>query len=52
MKIKKFDTSRIQEKWFDFKQGCQIFLGRTYQIGENIPNKCTKMYRMAIKYTI
>jgi hypothetical protein len=32
------------------KQGCQIFLGTTYQNGENIPND-HKMYKVAIKFT-
>jgi hypothetical protein len=32
------------------RQGCQIFLGTTYQKGENIPNY-HKIYRMHIKYT-
>jgi hypothetical protein len=32
-----------------FKQGCQIFLGTTYQNGENIQNDY-KIYQMAIKY--
>jgi hypothetical protein len=32
-------------------QGCQIFLGITYQNGKNIPNY-HKIYQMPIKYTI
>jgi hypothetical protein len=36
------------------KQGCQIFLGKTYQNGikrpQNIPNG-RKIYQMIIKYT-
>jgi hypothetical protein len=32
-------------------QGCQIFLGTTYQNGKNIPNG-HKIYQMATKYTI
>jgi hypothetical protein len=32
-------------------QGCQIFLGATYQNGKNIP-KDHKMYQMDIQYTI
>jgi hypothetical protein len=32
-------------------QGCQIYLGTTYQNGKNIPND-HKMYQMAVKYTI
>jgi hypothetical protein len=31
------------------KQGCQIFLGTTYQNGKNIPND-HKIYQMAINY--
>jgi hypothetical protein len=31
-------------------QGCQIFLGKTYQNGENRPNG-HKLLHMAIKYT-
>jgi hypothetical protein len=31
-------------------QGCQIFLGTTYQNGKNIP-KDHKIYQMATKYT-
>jgi hypothetical protein len=30
-------------------QGCQIFLAKTYQNGENIPNY-HKMYSKAVKY--
>jgi hypothetical protein len=32
------------------QQGCQIFLGATYQDGENIP-KDRKIYQLAVKYT-
>jgi hypothetical protein len=31
-------------------QDCQIFLGKKYQNGENIPND-RKIYQIAIKYT-
>jgi hypothetical protein len=31
------------------KQSCQIFLGATYQNGENVPND-HKLYEMATKY--
>jgi hypothetical protein len=30
-------------------QGCQIFLGATYQMAMNIPND-SKIFRMATKY--
>jgi hypothetical protein len=33
-----------------FGQGCQIFLGTTYQNGENVP-KNKKNYQMVTKYT-
>jgi hypothetical protein len=32
-------------------QGCQIFLGTTYQIKKNVPNDL-QIYKVAIKYTI
>jgi hypothetical protein len=33
----------------DAAQGCQIFLGSTYQNGKNIPND-HKIYQMAIQF--
>jgi hypothetical protein len=32
------------------KQGCQIFIGATYQNGKNIPNDY-KLYQITLKYT-
>jgi hypothetical protein len=37
------------EKFKNSRQGCQIFLGKTYQNGKNLPND-HKIYQMTTKY--
>jgi hypothetical protein len=49
-----FFLEKVQN-WLCFEilrtaQGCQIFLGATYQNGKNIPNN-HKIYHITIKYT-
>jgi hypothetical protein len=40
----------IFRKYFLSVQGCQIFLGKTYQNGKNVPN-AHNIYQLALLYT-
>jgi hypothetical protein len=47
--IEERSLSRLLNPWL-VNQGCQIFLGTTYQNGKNIPNN-HKIYLMDTKFT-